>query len=117
MQGLGIRIAKGVNRVRGGEGTVFRERYHAHELRTLTETRRALRYIARNDHHHGNVRSDFTGRIDPCSSFYFWAPTGRLFADEELPVMTARTDHLRAALRLELGLRGSPPIAISPATP
>ena len=110
MQGLGIRIAKGVNRLRHGEGTVFRERYHAHELRTLTETRRALRYVARNDHHHGNVSADFTGRIDPCSSFYFWAPDqGRgLFSDEELPVMTARTDHLKAALRLELGLKGPP---------
>jgi REP element-mobilizing transposase RayT len=109
MQGLGIRIAKGINRVRDGKGPVFRERYHAHELRTLTETRRALRYVARNDHHHGNVRDASTGRIDPCSSFYFWVPNRGLFTDEELPVMAARTDHLKAALRLELGWKGPPP--------
>jgi hypothetical protein len=113
LQGLGIRIAKGVNRLRGGKGTVFRERYHAHELCTLTETRRALRYVAGNDHHHGNVAIDFAGRVDPCSSFYFWTRERRLFAEEAAPVMAALTDHLTAALRLELGLKGPPPASVA----
>lgn len=112
MQGLGIRIAKSVNRLRGGKGAVFRERYHAHELRTLTETRRALRYVATNDHHHDHVKLDFEGRVDPCSSFYFWAPQRRFFVGEDTPVMAALTDHLKAALRLELGLKGPPPSCV-----
>lgn len=102
MQGLNIRIAKHVNRLRGGKGTVLRERYHAHELRSLRETRRALRYVARNDHHHGNSSTDFAGRADLCSSFYFLASDRRLFATEELPFMPPLTDHLKAALRLEM---------------
>jgi REP element-mobilizing transposase RayT len=115
MQGLGIRIAKGVNRTRGKKGTVFRERYHAHELRTLTETRRALRYVAHNDHHHGNVDLGSARRADPCSSFYFWVPNRALFVDEEAPVMAPLTDHLKAGLRLELHLKGPPPAPVSAA--
>lgn len=116
LQGLNIRIAKGVNRLRGGHGPVFRERYHAHELRTLTETRRALRYVAANDWKHshtGGARA--AGMADPCSSFYFWAPSRRLFVEEEAPVMASRTAHLQAALRLEFGLRGPPPPPVTPA--
>ena len=108
LQGLSIRIAKGVNRHRGAHGTVFRERYHAHELRTLAETKNALRYVAANDWKHGNVSVDRGARHDPCSSFYFWGPN-RLFAGEHPPVVAALTDHLKAAMRLVLGLRGPPP--------
>jgi hypothetical protein len=33
MQGLAVRMARGVNRALSGEGSVFADRYHAHELR------------------------------------------------------------------------------------
>ncbi len=63
MQGLAIRIARAVNRVHGRRGTVWADRYHAHELKTPTETHRALSYVVFNHQHH-------TGRTgpDPCSS-------------------------------------------------
>ena len=41
MNGLGVRVAKGLNRVMGRSGKVLDERYHGHILRTPTEVRRA----------------------------------------------------------------------------
>jgi len=48
MQGLGIRMAKALNRVMERAGTVFAHRYHARVLRTLSEIRRALAYVLGN---------------------------------------------------------------------
>ncbi len=42
MQGLSVRLAKGLNRLMGRHGKVFADRFHAHVLRTpvrLTDTR------------------------------------------------------------------------------
>jgi REP element-mobilizing transposase RayT len=61
-QGLKIRIAKALNRVMGARGTVFAERYHAHELRTPREVRDALDYVYNNAHRHHAARS---GRVKP----------------------------------------------------
>jgi hypothetical protein len=52
MQGLGVRIAKSLNRVMQRHGSVLRDRYHAHILRTPTETKRARHYLLTNAHHH-----------------------------------------------------------------
>ncbi len=38
MQGLAVRMAWAVNRAWGVRGTVFAERYHAHEVKTPRET-------------------------------------------------------------------------------
>jgi len=46
-------------------GSLFRERYHAHELSSPSEVRRALVYVLQNVRKHSNERQ--TG-IDPCSS-------------------------------------------------
>jgi len=46
MQGLTIRIAKGVNRVLGRRGIVWADRFHARALRTPREVRNALVYGA-----------------------------------------------------------------------
>ena len=43
---------------------MFAVRYHAHVLRTPTETRRAIRYVLRNAHKH----TDLVGGRDPASS-------------------------------------------------
>jgi REP element-mobilizing transposase RayT len=110
MQGLNIRIAKGINRARRGKGTVLRERYHLHELRTLRETRHTVRYVASNDRHHG---SDRAPGFDTCSSFYFWRDDKRLFRGEEAPVMAPLTAHLQAALRLDLHIHRSAPTPAS----
>ena len=52
MQGLAIRVAKGLNRVMHRRGRVFADRYHARPLRTPTEVRRALVYVRDNFTHH-----------------------------------------------------------------
>jgi REP element-mobilizing transposase RayT len=63
MQGLTVRMARAVNRALGGRGTVFADRYHAHELKTPRETRAALLYVLQNWAKHGRG-----GKFDPCSS-------------------------------------------------
>ena len=52
LQGLSIRIARGLNRLLGRSGAVFSDRYHARVLKTPTEVRNALRYVLMNLHHH-----------------------------------------------------------------
>jgi hypothetical protein len=52
MQGLAIRMAKGLNAMMDRNGTVFAERYHSHILKTPTEARHALRYVLFNRHKH-----------------------------------------------------------------
>ncbi|MFL5310309.1 MAG: hypothetical protein ACJ79H_07660 [Myxococcales bacterium] len=58
IQGLSIRIAKAVNRVLGPRGPVFADRYHAHALRTPTETANAIAYVLGNTHLHAAGAAD-----------------------------------------------------------
>ena len=53
MQGLSIRIAKGLNRLWGRKGKVFADRFHSSLLRTQAEIRRGLRYVLQNAKKHG----------------------------------------------------------------
>ncbi|HKA88046.1 MAG TPA: transposase [Haliangiales bacterium] len=52
VQGMAIRMAKGLNRVMGRKGTVFADRYHSRALRTPTEVRKALVYVLGNARKH-----------------------------------------------------------------
>ena len=52
MQGLGVRIAKALNRVMGARGRVFADHYHARLLRTPTELVNAIAYVLGNSAHH-----------------------------------------------------------------
>jgi hypothetical protein len=52
MQGLSVRLAKGLNRMMGRHGKVLADRYHTHVLRTPAETRRALAYVLLNHRSH-----------------------------------------------------------------
>jgi REP element-mobilizing transposase RayT len=53
MQGLAIRIARGVNRVAQRRGALFADRYHLHVLRSPRQVRNALLYVLRNGVRHG----------------------------------------------------------------
>jgi REP element-mobilizing transposase RayT len=64
MRGLGVRLARGVNRVLGRRGSFASDRYHARELRTPRETRNALVYVIGNWLKHGRGEVG----VDPCSS-------------------------------------------------
>lgn len=97
MQGLGIRLAKAINRRLGRTGRVWADRYHRRALRTPREARSGLVYVLLNGRKHG-----VSGRgIDPCSSgawFCGWReaiepPPGRV------PVAGPRTWLLRVGWR------------------
>jgi REP-associated tyrosine transposase len=70
IQGLSIRMAKGLNRVMQRRGSVFADRYHGHVLRTPTETARAINYVRDNARKHAAERGEIysAGYVDPYSS-------------------------------------------------
>ena len=65
LQGLAIRIARGVNRASRRRGKVLADRFHARLLRTPDEVTNAIHYVRRNLHHHTRDRSPY---VDPFSS-------------------------------------------------
>jgi putative transposase len=52
MKGLGVRIARALNRVMQRRGNVLGDRYHAHILRTPKEVKNARHYLLTNAHRH-----------------------------------------------------------------
>jgi len=56
MQGLQVRMAKGLNRVWSRKGKVFPERYFEHILRTPREVKNAIGYVIANAHKHWVLR-------------------------------------------------------------
>ena len=64
MKGLGVRVARAVNRVLGRRGRVWSDRYHARELTSPRAVRNALVYVLHNARKH---RASLAW-IDPCSS-------------------------------------------------
>ncbi len=97
MQALSIRMARAVNRVGGGKGKVWAERFHARALKTPREVRNALGYVLNNERRHqakgGHALPD--GWVDPLSSgpwFDGWSTRvypGRV--TEDAAVASART--------------------------
>src|SRR3954469_3369546 len=60
MQGLGIRLAKAVNRALQRKGGLFADHYHSRLLRSPTEVCGAIRYVLANaDHHFGEAGVDW----------------------------------------------------------
>ena len=72
LQGLASSIARRTNRKLGRRGALFADRYHARELTSPLEVRRAILYVAKNAEKHPEPFSDqeslVRGGIDPCSS-------------------------------------------------
>ncbi len=68
MKGLGVRIARALQRLWGSKGTVFKDRYHARALGTPREVRHALAYVLCNTNKHHGPRTN----VD-------WASSGRWF--------------------------------------
>lgn len=88
MQGLSVRLAKGLNRMMGARGRVLSDRYHAHVLRTPSEVRRALAYVLLNFRSHMARlgRRPPMAAIDPFSSggvFDGWADIATALTDSE----------------------------------
>jgi len=70
MQGLKVRLARGINKTLDRSGRVFAERYHSRALETPREVRNVLRYVLCNARHHAAERGQRLARtwIDPYSS-------------------------------------------------
>jgi len=56
MNGLGVRVAKALNRVMRRHGRVLDDRYHGRILRTPTEVKRAREYLLQNAEKHFGLR-------------------------------------------------------------
>jgi hypothetical protein len=85
MQGLSIRMARAAHRALGHGGTIFSDRYHAHQLRSPRETRAALLYVLQNWAKHGPG-----GDYDPGSSALWFDGWTRLPEPMPGPCLVAR---------------------------
>jgi len=102
MQGLAIRIAKGLNILADRKGAVFADRYHAHTLRTRREVSNAVRYVLGNYRHH--TREYLPPRWeDSLSSVRFL----RVTPGVEAPVSEPKTWLLRIGWRKSARMRDS----------
>jgi len=74
LQGLGIRVAKALNRTLGRKGSVFADRYHSRILKTPREVRNVLAYVLGNERRHAAQRGARrpAGWLDRCSSARFF---------------------------------------------
>jgi hypothetical protein len=90
MQWLNARIARNVNRALNVRGRVWRERYHARELRTPRSVRNAIVYVLMNAKKHGHW---IGSGIDTRSSAPWFDGFARRFAmpNDESPVRAPRT--------------------------
>jgi len=71
MQGLGVSMAKRINRVTGRRGHVFDDRFYARALRSPREVANAVDYVLRNGEVHDRrmgIGVDRGGAPDPFSS-------------------------------------------------
>lgn len=91
MLGLCTRLARRLNRAWQRRGAVLDDRYHAHPLKSPTETLHALAYLHRNAERHGLLAR---GAVDPYSSARWWNSP-----DERNPFPPPRTWLLREGWR------------------
>jgi REP element-mobilizing transposase RayT len=110
MQGLLIRIARGLNRLWNRRGRVFGDRFHDRALKTPREVRNALAYVLNNARRHrvslpeGEPDAFSSGRwFDGWKNFTAW-PTANV------PISRARSWLLAVGWRK----RGRIPVNISP---
>ena len=75
VQGLAVRVAKGLNKLMRRRGPVFADHYHSRVLRTPTEAARARGYVLNNfAHHAARWGEPVDGEPDPLSSAVTGSP-------------------------------------------
>jgi len=89
MQWLNARIARTVNRTLRARGNVWRERYHARELRTPRSVRNAIVYVLMNSKKHGLRVASGVDRFS--SAPWFDGFIERIETDEDCPVQASET--------------------------
>lgn len=90
VQGLAIRIARGLNGLLGVRGRVWGDRFHSRELTTPRAVRNALVYVLMNAKKHGHIGAS---RLDALSSAPWFDGFARCIAPSEdaPPVSAPRT--------------------------
>ncbi|WP_373044902.1 hypothetical protein [Vulgatibacter sp.] len=116
MQGLAIRMAKGINKLMGRAGKVFADRFHAHALGSPTEARNAIDYVLGNARIHA-ARQGRVGHTGPDrfaaapaqleGAHAFW----RSFDDGGPPIAKPRSWLLQHGWKLAKQRRGAPAFA------
>jgi REP element-mobilizing transposase RayT len=89
MRAVNVRLAKAVNRALGRRGRVVQDRFHAHVLRTPTETRHALLYVLHNGHKHGVPADELVDGLDTRSSAR-WSTAWRDHTPDPAPAPVSR---------------------------
>ena len=110
MQGLGVRLARRLNKVLGRRGRLIEERYHVTRLTTPRQVKNALLYILNNGRKHRAEKGlpCETGWLDPCATgvyFEYWG--------ERVPGITAWQSWVRQ-LDEELGPKTGPRSIVAP---
>ncbi|AKU92366.1 hypothetical protein AKJ08_2753 [Vulgatibacter incomptus] len=96
VQGLSVRLARGLNRLMERKGKVFADRFHAHVLRTIREVRNAVMYVLGNARIHARRQ----GRDGPVGPDRYTAGPGLDESGTSSPVVHApRTWLLRVGWR------------------
>lgn len=104
MQGLSIRVARGLNRLMKRRGKVLEDRYHAHVLRTPREVRNAVAYVLSNTRIHA-TRNGRPSAASAAGPFTAGPPPSEPSVPEPAPITRPpRTWLLRVGWR-----RGSAP--------
>ena len=75
MNGLAVRLVRGLNRLWKRCGRVFVERYHARALKTPREVRNALVYVLNNARKHGCLWGRRVDEYSSAGSFEGWRET------------------------------------------
>ena len=78
MQGLGVRLARRLNKVLGRRGRLIEERYHVTRLTTPRQVKNALLYILNNGRKHRAEKGlpCETGWLDPCATGVYFEHWG-----------------------------------------
>jgi REP element-mobilizing transposase RayT len=110
MKGLGVRIARGLNKLWGRAGTVVPDRYHHRVVRKLHELRRLVRYVLQNARRHGvRVPNDRPDEYSSGPWFEHWHDhVGRTFSTEPRPVERPGGMALQCAHRFGIELTERP---------
>ena len=91
MQGLLVRVARGLNRLWNRSGSIFAERYHAVILDRPTKVRNAIRYVLNNARKHGARITTLLDRFASGAWFDRWSGPIPNAPDEPKPVSAPKT--------------------------
>ncbi|MFA6238606.1 MAG: transposase [Bacteriovorax sp.] len=99
MQSFGISFSKGINKIKGLKGQVFKTRYHFRKLKTPAEIKNAINYILGNSVKHKQASSIIT----PYNSLPAIADFSRLYPGFERMIEdTIDSSSFLSALKIEL---------------